>query len=399
MLSAEARNTLWSALSTAHHYAAVILLHFYEIDTLDILCKTPEHIRTLYSKHGRLLLSDRRYPKFRLLWERIRYQKLTFHQIAKNIRDDKPWAIAIIHRLHDNGKDDSICEKRAVLDPTNPEEYADENKFYTMLSENSYVVGKSPENRVECHIFISVDCPLTDAEVKDILAERKGNNSPFLPEIPTDGTGHMSLEKWFFGAHVVNLRRIRQIREWMDSVIPVLMDTLSSCKPIRRSKHREDPEVTKQDRCRMVAMNFNCDQQGYVRAPKNFKERLDDDMKFELMAEHDHILDGVVIVKSLFLFRKTNTRLQRNSSPGCGGSGRLKVPNTTLFQLVCSCFESQLMQSYVQASKTCCSLGSLELTMPISFIRTSPIVDLLLGYGLQTRLRMHPMRTIWCNHP
>jgi hypothetical protein len=47
-----------------------------------------------------------------------------------------------------------------------------------MLSENSYVVGKKPQNRIECHIFVSDNCPLTDAEVKDILADRKGNNSP-----------------------------------------------------------------------------------------------------------------------------------------------------------------------------------------------------------------------------
>jgi len=46
--------------------------------------------------------------------------------------------------------------------------------------------------------FVSVNCPLTDAEIKDILARRKPND--FIRE------------KWFVGAHVVNLHRIRHVR-------------------------------------------------------------------------------------------------------------------------------------------------------------------------------------------
>ena len=201
--------------------------------------------------------------------------------------------------MHDGGIDKSLRDKRVVLDPINANKYADESKFYTMRSEDSYIVGKNPKNRVECHIFISVDCPLTDAEVKGILAHRtgKGNTDRPMLKILADCVGVLCLEEeWFLGAHVVNLRRIRAIREWMDEMTPVLKRTLSSCLNISRSKHREDPQVRKDDGCQMVAMNFHGDRQGSLQAPRNFRRRVDEEMKFELMKEHDHILDGVVLV-------------------------------------------------------------------------------------------------------
>ena len=304
ILSSEGRLALRSALAHSHHFAAVILSLFYEHETLLLLCDTPEHIESIYSEHARLLSTTAdSYPQFRQLWIGIKVQKNRFRHITRCIATNVSEDSIIIHRMHDNGKDQSLRDRRVVLDPINPDKYADDSKFYTMRSEDSYIVGQNPRNRVECHIFISVHCPLTDAKVKDILANRTGTGKPNRPllEILAKCIGRKCLaEKWFLGAHVVNLRRIRAIREWMDEVTPVLKSTLSSCQPISRSPHREDPEVAKKDGCRMVAMNVHFDQQGSLQAPHNFRRRVDEEMKFELMKEHDHILDGVVLVKSCF---------------------------------------------------------------------------------------------------
>ena len=178
LLSPDARIALHSALTNAHHFAAVILPHFYQHDTLDLLCNNKEHIQLAYSEYGQLLRSPSGslYPKFSLAWKTIEKEKDIFRHLERNIKEDKPWKRSVIHRVHDNGKDESMCRKRVVLDPINPDRYADTNKFYTMLSKNLYIVGRNPKHRVEYHIFISMDCPLTDAEIKDILADHKGNS-------------------------------------------------------------------------------------------------------------------------------------------------------------------------------------------------------------------------------
>ena len=45
LLSLDARIALRSAFTNAHHFAAVILPHFYQHDTLDLLCNNKEHIQ------------------------------------------------------------------------------------------------------------------------------------------------------------------------------------------------------------------------------------------------------------------------------------------------------------------------------------------------------------------
>ena len=169
-----------------------------------------------------------------------------------------------------------------------------------------------------------------------------------------------------------------------------------NCRMVRRSKQREDPCVAREDGSRMVVTNFHGDQQGCLQVTHNFKGMVDEKRKFELMSEHDHILDGVVLVKSLFSFLKANIRLPRPSFPGCGNFGRSRVLSTTPFQVVCSCFESQLTQS-VKVLETSFCLDSLAPTMSSWSTKMRTIADQLLGYDLRTRLRMLSMHTIWCN--
>jgi len=63
----------------------------------------------------------------------------------------------------------------------------------------------------------------------------------------------------------------------------------------------------------MVAMNFRYDQQGYLWASHNFQRRVDEQTKLGLGEEHDHALDGVVRVTSLFPFGKAKIRFPRPS--------------------------------------------------------------------------------------
>ena len=206
ILSSEGRLALRNAVAHSHHFAAVILSLFYERETLLLLCDTPEHIESIYSEYARLLFTTAEsYLQFRQLWIGIKVQKNRFRHITRCIANT--WvARIIIHRMHDGSIDKSLRDKRVVLDPINANKYADESKFYTMRSEDSYIVGKNPKNRVECHIFISVDCPLTDAEVKGILADRtgKGNTDRPMLKILADCVGVLCLEEErFLGAHMV----------------------------------------------------------------------------------------------------------------------------------------------------------------------------------------------------
>ena len=46
--------------------------------------------------------------------------------------------------------------------------------------------------------------------------------------------------KWFRGAHVLNLDKIHQVKEWMEQMRPALIESLSLCCHVRRSIRRED---------------------------------------------------------------------------------------------------------------------------------------------------------------
>jgi len=302
-LSADARIALYSTLSNAHHFVAVILPLFYEHEALLVLCDSKQHIDIAYSKYGRHLSTCSLYPKFKSLWDEIRKQKDRFQKIAGQIKTEKPWKRAIIHRVTDN-EDESMRGKRAVFNPTNPSDYPAE-QFYTMDSETSYVVD-STTKQVEYHVFVSVDCPETDDELKKLLAAHPGDK--FVDE------------KWFRGTHVLNLDRFLPLKEWMDEVGPALLNSLSSCRHIRRSPDREDPQVAKDEQSAMIATGVLVDQQGHLRPPHN-TGKMDEDSRFDILQANEHILDGVIFVKSSFHFCEANIRLPGRSFPGCFDSG------------------------------------------------------------------------------
>jgi hypothetical protein len=313
------RNTLVGA----SHFAAILLPLVYDPTTLRKLCDTKQHIDDIYSVHGNLVKNSSSYPYMKRLWDEIRDQKNKFGVIVNNIVSDKVWDKSIIHRVsrHDD-RASRLSGKRVVLDPQNPEEYSDESRFHRMYSESSHVVDAEPGGPVELHVFITAAVKdLSDAEIHDILADRTGKRS--FPE------------NVLAGLHVVNLSRIRQVREWMHGVRADLLRTLTACRLDHRSRRRENEGVTKWDGSRMVTICFHCDQQGYLRAPVNFKDqRMDEEAKFELMEAHDHIADGVILVSLGFCFNRAKPRLPKPCSLGCGDIGKIKECAATLFQQV-----------------------------------------------------------------
>jgi len=54
-LSADARTALSTALSNAHHFAAVIFFYFYNSHTLRLLFDTKQHIDDAYAQYGHIL--------------------------------------------------------------------------------------------------------------------------------------------------------------------------------------------------------------------------------------------------------------------------------------------------------------------------------------------------------
>ena len=206
--------------------------------------------------------------------------------------------------------------KRGVFNPTNPSDYS-EDKFYQMYSETSYVVD-STTNQVEFHLFVSIDCPLTDDKIKVVIAKRNQDN--FLDE------------KWFRGAHILNLDKVRQVKEWMEEMSPVLMESMSLCRHVQRSKRREDQQVARDEGSGMMATGVNVDQNGHLRPPHN-AGKMEEDLRFDLLRANDHILDGVIFVKSSFPFSKVNPRSQKCSSHRCLDTGRLKKLNITLLHV------------------------------------------------------------------
>jgi hypothetical protein len=360
-LSADARIALHTTLSNAHHFVAVILPLFYEHETLLVLCDSKQHIDLAYSEHGRLLTTCHLYPRLKSQWKEIGQQKKRFRNIAKHIIDEKFWERVTIHRVTDN-EDESMSGKRAVLNPTNPSDYPEE-RFYKMYSETSYVVD-STTNQVEYHVLVSFNCPETDDELRELIARRKGDK--FVDE------------KWFIGAHVLNLHRVKPLKEWMDEVTPALLKSISLCRHVRRSTNREDRQVAKDEQSAMIATGVLVDQNGHLRPPHN-TPNTDEDARFELLQANEHILDGVIFVRSSFPFCEANIRLARRSFHGCFDSGMLKELKTTVFHLVCSNFPFRITTDAIcsQDSHTCCSPGSLPLTMPNSFTRTRMTLDRL----------------------
>lgn len=284
-LSAESRVTLRTAISAAPQYVAFILPLFYDPGTLEQICGARKGIDEAYSDHGDALKHSTQFPNFRRLWQEIRTEKRLFRHIIKIIRSDKPWMRAVIHRLAENNCGESARGRRVVLDPTNPDEYADETEFYQMSSESAHVVGRRGSDKVELHLLVSATlCDVSDDEIRKILGDSTGQS--------------FSSQKWFLGAHVVNLDRIVPWATWGDLVSKDMLSTVTACRLIHRSKRREADAVRKADGARMVELCFHCDQQGYLRSPRNFRLRLDESSKFDFMRSHDHVMDGVAAVSA-----------------------------------------------------------------------------------------------------
>ena len=295
-LSADARLALRCALNLPHHFAAIILPVFYDPETFALVFDPNQHVDSdqlvdnIYAEFRQVVSrSSESYPQFSSLWDEIQNQKETFRTMASRIVDKRPWTTAVIHRVSED-KDNSLMKgKLAVFDPKNPAEFTEE-RYYHMYSETSYIVD-SVTSDLEIHLFVFADCPWNDDELKIVLADRKGE--------------HFIDEQWFVGLHVLNLDRIRQVREWMEAVSPGLRESVKKLKAIRRAKTREEPEQRARG-SRMYATGTHIDQNGWIRTPRNFPRRMDEIAKFELMRSNDHVLDGVVSVKSMFPFCKSN---------------------------------------------------------------------------------------------
>lgn len=336
-LSADARMALRSTLSNAHHFAAVLLPLFYDAETLDLLCKDKQSTDATHSEFARRLDASSSYPLFKSSWTEIRSQKKQLRKITKLINGEKFWKKVRLHRVWDDKKDGSLKGKQVVLNPKYPRRYPTK-MYHKMYSSKSYIVGDAPEDGpVEYHLFVT-DCPLTDDELKSLLNRRSGKNEE-------NGDTFIE-ERWFVGVHVVNLGRIRQLKKWMDEVAtPSLKDSVTKLRPIRRAKTREDPKVRARKGSRMYGTGVAPDQQGHVRRPRNFNVRkMEEKAKFDLMQANDHILDGVVAVKSSFSPINANIRLQKHSSHGCLSTGRKRQPATVPCHRVFSHF-SLLMRN------------------------------------------------------
>ena len=80
---------------------------------------------------------------------------------------------------------------------------------------------------------------------------------------------------------------------------PTMINNISSRNHVKRSKKREDYEAAKVEKSRMVAVGINVDQNGYLRPPHN-TGKMEEDQRFDLLQDSDHILDGIIFVKTLF---------------------------------------------------------------------------------------------------
>src|SRR5271169_892193 len=108
--------------------------------------------------------------------------------------------------------------KKILLDPKCPFKYSDD-EYHKMYSETSYIIGH-PSIDPNLRMYLLVDEHLC-REMSDemVVAElfREGHGNKLLK----------SAKSWFVGAHIVNLDRIRLIKEFMDSAA---LDLLESAK-------------------------------------------------------------------------------------------------------------------------------------------------------------------------
>ena len=286
-MTADARVTLQTALSSAQYFAAVILMHFYSRELLIALFDTPEHIDEGYSQFIRHFVTSILYPCLQSRLKQIRIQRDVLRHMCNKVVNMRFWERIVVHRAKDDGNGKTLEGKRIVLDPMDTTQFP-EDEFIHVYSEMSHIID-STTTQVEFHVLVSEDCLKTDKEVQEIIAQRHSNN--------------YVQEDWFYGAHVMNLDSIRRVREWMDTAVPILQKNVLKRRPVKRAKMREDKAVAKAGSV-MVAVGENVDQNGYLCQPHN-TPRMEEEARFELMQESDRILDGVVFVSLFLLFTLT----------------------------------------------------------------------------------------------
>ena len=282
-LSADARITLQTALGSPQYFAAVFLPHFYELGLLQQLCDTKQHIEDAYSQYSNFFTKSSSYLHLRSRWCQIHLQKAKLQKLVRHITGRKLWKRVIIHRVNVDEDEKSLEGKRVVFDPTDPNQFPEEH-FVHVHSKTAYIVD-STSTQVEFHLFVSKECTLTNEEIKSVLVQQ-------------DESSYYLLERWFMGAHVVNLDKIRPIREWMNSMVPILEENVKCRRHVKRSAKREHPNVAKKEGSWMVAVGENLDQNGHLR-PAHNTANMKEEARFDLMQGSDQILDGVVFVRQL----------------------------------------------------------------------------------------------------
>ena len=289
-LSADARITLRHALGNHAQFAALVLPHFFQDDTLQLLCSSKQNTDDVYSQYYQRLSqsSPARFHQFRRVWTEIRRQKHQWKKIAKHITDktNRWWHKAVIHVVWDDEDNEELMSKQIVLDPTNPSEYL-ESQYHTLYSDQSHIVGDIPKNGpVEFHLFVDEKCPHRPNELLELLSERSG-------------TGFI-MEEWFVGVHIVNLHRIAQINEFMEAAAEPLKVSAKALRRVSRGKKQEASHVRRSQGSQMyeVGSGPRLDRTGHLQPPGNFKRLEDERARYNLMVKDDDILDGIIAVNS-----------------------------------------------------------------------------------------------------
>jgi hypothetical protein len=357
-LSAYARIVLWGVLSNPPLFAALVLPHFYDSDTLDLLTPDKQHTDGLFSEltSRRLPALSSSYPLFHQLWLDIHNRKKTLRQIRCILKDDFKRLLqhVTVHRVRDDEGSAELMNKKVVLDPQNPSIFSD-SEFLTMTSETSFIVGDTSDGPVQIHLFVDEQqcCGVSDARIIEILFQKGGNRGQLMKDD----------KSWFVGAHVVNLHRIKQIRSFMDDASPTLLCSAKELRCVKRSDIREDPDIRNMDGSRMfeVGSGNRVDQVGCLQSPHNFKKLAAEEMmKYDLLADNDYILDVVKAVNRLAF--GANFRLLMGVFRFSRNSGGSKQTSITAYLLVYPHVQSELTQCAAQVYLGFLSPGCLLLT-------------------------------------
>src|SRR5437667_6520511 len=100
--------------------------------------------------------------------------------MVHRITDEGIWKRVVIHRVT-NVEDNSLKEKKIVLDLTDPVQYC-LTDFTHIYSNTSHVIN-STISQVEFHLFVSVECPFTDDKLRDIISKSGDEDNSYLKEL------------------------------------------------------------------------------------------------------------------------------------------------------------------------------------------------------------------------